>query len=271
MADLAVCVDLIRKYWNRDSYYLVVVSNGRSAGHSLPESVWAAADRCVELVHNAGHLKGNAQLVLAGLGLIPDECRYTVLLEADTWVFSDTLVQEYVRRLAAEHAVWASAEWIEKRWSLGLDFAIAETAYLQRHTETFNYATDAESWVCNRLRAAGHRFLYITENMPVHQPRCLKSLFGRYGGRFRSFPRAGMVTHHLEDLPHGLESKKFLANVCLGRREFPVGSEDAIHREHRWLRALMALAPYVPRSRWFRPKREKVFPAKKQTLQAVVQ
>jgi len=175
----------------------------------------------VELTHNAGHLSGNAQLILAGLPHIPASCRYTVLLEADTWVFSDALVQAYARRLAAGSAVWASAEWIEKHWSLGLDFALAETAYLQAHPEVFHFTTDAESWVCNRLRDEGRRFLYLTENMPVHQPKFLK-FFGRHhGGRFRSFPRAGMVTHHVEDLPHGLETKQYLANVCLGRRDFP--------------------------------------------------
>ncbi|WP_157693542.1 hypothetical protein [Opitutus sp. GAS368] len=258
MADLAVCVDLIRKYWNRDRYHLVVVSNGRPAGHRLPESVRAAADRCVELERNSGHLQGNAQLVQAGLGHIPAECRYTVLLEADTWVFSDALVQKYVRRLAAANAVWASAEWIEKRWSLGLDFAVVETAYLQGNPQTFNYTTDAESWVCHRLRAEGRRFIYITENMPVHQPKCLKFFGQRHGGRFRSFPRAGMVTHHLEDLPHGLETKQYLANVCLGRREFPLGDEPTIRREHRRLRMLMTLAACVPRSRWYRSKQRGV-------------
>src|SRR5258708_7460206 len=98
MADLAVCVDLIRKYWTRDRYHLVVVSNGLSEGHLLPEVVRTAADHCVELAHNSGHLHGNAQLVLAGLPHIPAACRYTVLLEADTWVFSDELVQTYARR-----------------------------------------------------------------------------------------------------------------------------------------------------------------------------
>lgn len=261
MADLAVCVDLIRKYWKGDRYHLVVVSNGLAAGHPLPDSVRALADECVELAHNSGHLTGNAQLLLAGMGHIPADCRYTVLLEADTWVFSDALVQKYVRRLAAENAVWASAEWIEKRWSLGLDFAVVETAYLQDNPETFNFTTDPESWVCNHLRAGGERFLYITENMPVHQPKCLKFFDERHSGRFRSFPRAGMVTHHLEDLPQGLATKQYLANICLGRREFPVGTVRVIRREHRWLRVLMALAPFLPRSRWYRPKRQQDFPS----------
>jgi len=261
MADLAVCVELIRKYWKRDRYHLVVVSNGPAAGHTLPESVRAAADNCVELAHNSGHLVGNAQLLMAGIKHLPAECRYTVLLEADTWVFSDALVQKYVHRLAAENAVWASAEWIEKRWSLGLDFAVAETAYLQGNPEIFNFTTDAESWVCQHLRAGGEHFLYITEAMPVHQPKCLKFFGERHSGRFRSFPRAGMVTHHVEDLPHGLETKQYLANVCLGRREFPVGDARVIRREHRRLRMLMALAPFLPRSRWYRPKRPQGLPA----------
>jgi len=270
MADLAVCIDAIRKHWKRDDYYLVVVSNGLSAGHALPASIRAAANHCVELPRNAGHLRGNSQLILAGLPHLPAACRYTVLLEADTWIFSDVLAQKYARRLETENAVWASAEWIEKRWSLGLDFAIAETAYLQRHPEMFNFTVDAESWVCNHLRAAHRRFLYIRENMPVHQPRCLKIFRQRHGGRFRSFPRAGMVTHHLEDLPHGLETKQYLANICLGRREFPVGDANIIRRKHRQLRALMMLATFLPRSRWYRPKLQKNFPAEAPSLRPAV-
>lgn len=268
MADLAVCVDLIRKYWTRDHYYIVVVSNGRPAGHLLPESVRAAADRCVELSQNPGHLRGNSQLILAGLPHLPAACRYTVLLEADTWVFSDALVQKYARRLADGNAVWASAVWIEKRWSLALDFAVVETAYLQGHPGTFNYTTDAESWVCNHLRAEGRRFIYITENMPVHQPKFLKFFYERYDGRFHLFPRAGMVTHHVEDLAHGMETKKYLANVCLNRREFAIGDERVIRREHWQVRLLMRLAHYLPRSSWYRRKRTTLFPAEKPCLPA---
>jgi hypothetical protein len=255
--DVSICVELIRKYWVRDTYHLLVVGNGKSAGFPIPEAVRAQADNVVELDQNLGHFKGNAQQILAGIPHLPDTCAYTILLEADTWVCTDELVQKYIHLLDSSAAVWASSEWVEKYWSLGLDLAIVKTAYIKSHPEMFDYTVHAESWVCNYLLDHQQRFQYIPENMPVHIPKSLRFWYNPYGGRFRSFPKAQMVTHHIEDLEQGLETKKLLANICLGRREFPVGADDIIRREHRKLKMILALAKYMPRSRWIRKKQKR--------------
>jgi hypothetical protein len=68
-----------------------------------------------------------------------------------------------------------------------------------------------------------------------------------------------MVTHHIEDLERGIETKKLLANICLGRREFPIGSDELIQREHRKVRLMMAMAKWFPRSKWFHKKQKRTF------------
>lgn len=257
--DLIICVETIRKYWRNDTYYIVVVSNGKTEGFPIPDRVKTQVDRVMELEKNIGHRQGNSQLILAGISQIPASCRYTVLLEADTWVFTDELVLQYIRQLDAEKAVWASAEWVEKYWSLGLDFAIVQTAYMQQHPAMFDFTVHAESWVCNYLMDYGQKFKYIKENMPVHRPKSIAWLHNAYGGRFRMFPNAKMVTHHIEDLEHGIETKKLMANICLNHQEFPVGKEDFIRREYRKMCVLMSLSRYLPRSRWFRKKQKRTF------------
>lgn len=255
--DLKICVDTIKKYWHADTYYLVVVGNGASTGSPVPAEIHAHVDRVVELEHNAGHQHGSAQLLSASVPYLPDTCRYAILLEADTWVFTDQIIHAYLPRMESNGAVWTSAEWVERYWSLGTDCAIVETAYLKANPALFHFPAFAEAWIANYLLTHQQRFLYLRELMPVHCPKSLR-IFGQkytYRGRFRSFPKACTVTHHLEDLEHGLDTKKLWANICLARREFPLGDPQIITREHRRLRAFMALSAIFPRSRWFRAKR----------------
>jgi hypothetical protein len=260
--DLKICVQTVRKYWRADEYHLVVVSNGAATGSPVPSEVHAQVDRVVELEQNAGHLEGTAQLLSAGVPYLPDACRYSVLLEADTWVFTDRTIHDYLPRLESRGAVWASAEWVERYWSLGIDFAIAETAYLKANPALFRFRAHAEAWIADYLLIHRQRFLYLREHMPVHCPKSLRFIGQKYtyGGRFRCFPKARTVTHHLEDLDHGLDSKKLWANICLARREFPLGDPRVIASEHRRLQAFMTLATHVPRSRWLRSKQRQEFP-----------
>ncbi len=67
MQDLEICVEAIRKYWKSRNYFLLVVSNGLSDGYKVPESVKKSADHVVEISKNAGHQKGNSQLLLHGI------------------------------------------------------------------------------------------------------------------------------------------------------------------------------------------------------------
>ncbi|MFQ5599775.1 MAG: hypothetical protein ACE5G2_04385 [Candidatus Krumholzibacteriia bacterium] len=262
MSDLEVCVEVIRRHWRLDDCYLLVVSNGRSRGFGVPESVRSRVDCVLEIEESAGHFAGNSRLLRAGIQAVPDECTWTILLEADTWIFGDAVLRRYVRRLEREGKVWASAEWVEKVYSLALDVAIVETAFAKRHPRLFEFSEPPgpEAWVYDQLRRAGQEPIYIRENMPVHVPALMRRFYNRFGGRFRTFTRARMVTHHIEDLGSGLEEKKRIANQVLGRLEFDVQGANDIARRHRMLRLFEGIRPLVPRSTWFRRKQWKTVP-----------
>lgn len=257
LEDLAVCLDLVRTRWDRGRYHVVVVANGASDGFPLPPSARAAADTVVELPGNPGHRQGSAELLREGVARVPDECPYTVLVEADTWMLSDDVVGRWIRRLEASGGVWASAEWFERYWSLAVDFAIVSTDYAKGHPSLFSFTRHPETWICNHLLDDGAAFRYLREAMPVHVPRSMRAWISGQGGRFRSFPHARMVTHHIENLDGGIDEKRFLANVCAGSRIFETGSEREIAAEHRRLCRVMAAARFAPRSRWLGRKRRR--------------
>jgi glycosyltransferase involved in cell wall biosynthesis len=259
LQDLEICLATIRRYWTRHHYEIILVSNGLKDGYRIPESCRKKVDKTFELETNAGHRRGNSQLLLAGMNGLKEENGYTIILEADTWIFSDKLIDTYIGKMEKEGAVWASAEWIEKYHSLALDFAIARTAFIKDNPALFDFTVHAESHVCNYLRGLGQKYLFITECMPTHLPNLVRCFYNRFEGRNRSFIRALMITHHLEDLPGGLEEKKALANVALGRKEFEVQSQGqrAIRMGNLILRIFEFFVKIAPRSRWIKAKEER--------------
>lgn len=256
MEDLVVCVESIRSYWSRYNYFLIVVGNGKANGFSVPEAVRNTADRVIELEENLGHIDGNAQLLLAGIEYIPIDSRFTIILEADTWMLSDELIEIYIRKLEKSESVWASSEWVKKYWSLGLDFSIIKTDFLKNNVNIFCFGSNPEAYVCNYLREAGHSFVYIKENMPVHIPKSMRFMQNKFGGRFRSFPFSKMITHHIEDLEDGINTKKLLANYCLGKKIFPLGNSLLIRIEFIKLVLLRLMAISAPQSSWIRKKKK---------------
>lgn len=254
--DLQRNLAIIRKCWTRAQYHVIVVFNGAAAGITLPPEVAQLCDELVVLSDNAGHMKGNAQLLWEGVGLIPSDCRYTVLLEADTWLLDDHLIIRYRDALECTGTSWASAEWVEKYWSLAVDFALARSELLcGRREQLFRFDASPERRFAELFRREGIGFLYIRELMPVHVPASLRLLRVGYGGRFRLFTRGPLVTHHIEDMAGGMREKERLTDVATGTNRY-----TEMPRRQLWLRrlgyaALMRLAAWAPRSSWLRRKR----------------
>lgn len=253
--DLKVCLEVIRKYWKTYDYHVVVVSNGVKNGYEISDEIRALADKVIEL-EPLEHISGSSQLLLEGLEFIPDQFKYAVLLEADTWVFSDKLIAQYIRLMQAQKAVWASAEWIKKVHSLALDFAVVETRFLKNNPNIFKFKKMPESFVCNYLRSCRGRYLFISECMPVHFPKFMRLFYDSKTGRMHSFSRAQMVTHHLEDLDGEMEEKKNLANIAAGFKAFNTGQTPSDIRAGRLRLKLVELAMKImPQSRWIKPKK----------------
>lgn len=216
--DLKYNLQIIRDTWNLNDYYVIVVSNGRSKGYEVDEESIELIDKFVLLEHNAGHRKGNSQLLMEGMKFIPDDCDFTLILEADTWLYGDVLISKYANQLAhASDKVWASADWYDKYYALATDIALIKTDYIKENPGIFDFELFPECHIANFLRDTNGGFVWISENMPVHVPSYIK-----YGypyvpnikeGRFYVFPKSKMVTHHIEFLRGGMEQKKRYFNI----------------------------------------------------------
>jgi len=255
LADLEVCLEAIRVHWRLHRYHVVVLSNGRRDGYPLPANLGPRVAMAVECDASIGHVAGTSRMLLEGIHHIPGDCDYTVLLEADTWVHTDSVLDRYLALMNVTGAVWASAEWVEKFQSLAVDCALVRSSFVRDHPEVFEFSAHAEYHVARHLADQRVRFLYMREHMPVHVPRVMRMFDTGSHGRFRCFPAGAMVTHHIEELPGGLAEKKQLANATLGRVEYAVAGREWVRREHRRLVWLQRLARLAPRSAWLRPKR----------------
>jgi hypothetical protein len=90
--------------------------------------------------------------------------------------------------------------------------------------------------------------------MPTHVPKMMRYFYNPFGGRNRSFCKAKMVTHHLEDLKHGLNEKKVLSNCMLNDFEFETPFQIKVKIEHLKLQLLELIMKIAPRSKWIKSK-----------------
>ncbi len=255
LEDLEISVNLINKNWKRNNYEVIVVSNGKSKGYIIKDEIKAKCHKVVELEENAGHLLGNSQLLKEGLKEIDLNSEYLVILEANTWIYDDEVIDRYIKRMEIEKAVWASAEWIKKYWTLALDIAIIETNFLINNKEIFNFSIHPEAYVCNYLLDKKEKFIYIKEHMPVHRPNMIKRIYNGYGGRIREFPYAKMVTHHIEDLEGGIQTKKSIANKVFNKRYFDIEEKSKFNIKR--MEFILLLIRICPNSSWVRGKKKR--------------
>lgn len=239
--DLKHCIDIIRDTWTNNNFYIIVVSNGKKDGYTIDDNSIKRIDLLIEIENNIGHFNGNSQLLHAGLKHIPEECNYTIILEADTWIYGDKLINKYISKLDSQNAVWASAQFFSYTLNLATDFAIVKTAFVKTHIDIFTFIKTPEYYVAQYLKAKNFNFLYIKENMPVNLPKYIRSFPYAPTGRFFSFPKGKMVTHHVETLANGMEEKKFYFNVVANMPYFNVTDK----RPYTYIRMKMQLAFFL--------------------------
>lgn len=167
--DLKHNLQIISDTWKENDYYTIVVSNGKSNGYEVTPDSLPLIDKMVILEENAGHRRGNSQLLMEGIKYIPSDCKYTLILEADTWMYGDRIISKYTSLLdKSDFAVWASADWYDKYYALATDFAIIKTQYIIKNPGIFNFELFPECHISNFLRDTNAGYLWIKENMPVH-------------------------------------------------------------------------------------------------------
>lgn len=218
--DLKYNLRLIRDTWASFQYYIIVVSNGYPNGYKIDEESKKVIDKLVILEQNAGHKKGNSQLLLEGIKYIPDNSSYTIILEADTWIYEDHIISKYIKLLDVQKdVVWASADWYDKDYALATDFAIIKSEYIRRNPQLFDFELYPETHIANFLRDNQGKFMWITENMPVHVPSYVPKypyIHDISNKRFYVFPKSKMITHHTEFLKNGMDEKKRYFNIIVG-------------------------------------------------------
>lgn len=216
--DLKHNLRIISDTWKENDYYTIVVSNGKNNGYEIAPDSLPLIDKLVILEENAGHRRGNSQLLMEGIKYIPSDCKYTLILEADTWMYGDRIISKYTSLLdKSDFAVWASADWYDKYYALATDFAIIKTQYIIKNSGIFDFELFPECHISNFLRDTNAGYLWIKENTPVHVPSYVKYKYPYIPnikeGRFYVFPKSKTVTHHIEYLKGGMEQKKRYFNI----------------------------------------------------------
>lgn len=215
--DLKYNLQIIKQTWTEFDYHIIVVSNGYPDGYRIDVDSVRVIDNFVALEHNAGHKKGNSQLLMEGQKFIPLDCDYTVILEADTWICGDRTIKEYIEFMEeASNIVWASADWYNKDYALAVDFAVIKSDFIRNNPDLFDFEDYPESYIANYLRDTDAGFKWITENMPVHVPSYVPKypyVDDSTQKRFYVFPKSKMVTHHIEFLKGGMSQKKRYFNI----------------------------------------------------------
>lgn len=255
--DLQCNLEIIRRTWSKYDYYVLVVSNGVSSGFTLSSEIYQLSNEVVILEENVGHLNGNSQLLLKGIQEVDIlEFDYVIILEADTWLYSDKLIDKYIKKLDESEAVWASARWYDRFYSLATDFAIIKADFLNKNLAIFNFETYPECYVCNYLIENGYSYIWIKENMNVQLPSYLKSFPYAPKGRYYSFPLSRMVTHHVEDVTGGMTKKKKDFNIVAQYNFFSDTCSDyMLFYQNCKLRFIHFIDKFLLRRSWY-SKRE---------------
>ena len=262
--DLKYNLQIIRETWKLYNYHIIVVSNGYPNGYTIdPESV-KLIDSFIALESNAGHKKGNSQLLLEGIKSIPINCDYTIILEADTWIYTDKVIGQYVEFMKeAPNVVWSSADWYDKDYALATDIAIIKSDFIRSNPKLFDFELYPESHISNYLRDAKANFKWITENMPVHVPSYVPKypyINDSSQRRFYVFPKSKMVTHHVEFVKGGMAQKKRYFNIVSGVDYFKEEPVSNKLWEQFKMRFWISLSLLFVKKSWFKKKTYRVIP-----------
>lgn len=256
--DLKYNLQIISDTWKENDYYIIVVSNGKKHGYEVDSDSLKLIDKYVELDENAGHRKGNSQLLMEGAKHIPDDSEFTIILEADTWVYGDTVHTKYAKLLSENrNAVWASADWYDKYYAQATDFALIKSDYIREYSDIFNFELFPECYISNFLRDTKKESIWITENMPVHIPSYVPFGYPYVPNikekRFYVFPKSKTVTHHIEYLKGGMDKKKQYFNIVSDTQFFDIKTPNKSWERFKMRFWIMLSTLFFKRS-WYSKK-----------------
>ena len=252
--DLIEVVGIIKSTWITNDYDIFIVSNGEGAGYILPDYIKEAAYKVVSLNSNTGHQKGSSQLLQALYDNVNFETYdYCIILEADTWIYGDGIINKYIRRLQEKKAVYAGAQWYDNYCSLATDFAIIDSAFLRDNRGLFVFSDFAECHMANYVLDHNQKYIYILENTYPNLPGYLTSVHYPYTskGRFNCFPYSKTVTHHIESLKGGIEEKKRLFNIVSQTNYFNINKKTWLQAEFYCMKLFFNISRLLFRKSWY--------------------
>ncbi len=255
ISDTVELVKIIKDLWKKHNYTLFIAHNGKKDGFILPQEVLEYAE-IIEVENNLGHRTGAKSLVNVGYSHIKNlnNFDYILFIESDFWLLDDNIIHKAIQ---ADKDISTSI-WIEKRQSLGVDFFLVKKYFIDAYPNLLDWQASPETDMRDAFRLSKGSLYIFNELRPIHAPslmrKTMKSLFKNTyyeGGRFRLFLDAPALTHHIEDLEKGMETKKNLANTLLGKKYFPENSAYALTFFER---NMQKIAAYFPQASWFKKK-----------------
>ncbi len=250
--DLRHCLSIIKDTWISHDYHIIVSSNGRNAGYLVDNEILSKIDTMIESENDKGKLGGQSSLVLNGLTKVRTDSDYVIILEADTWIYSDRIINKYTEQLEKSNALWASAKWYDRFFSLAIDFAIIKAKYLQTNAKIFDITVYSECYYAQYLINDHQKYIHITENMPVMVPGYLKKYPFAPKGRFFAFPKSQMVTHHIELCKKGFETKKRHFNIVSKTKYFDIKPKFSDKFLLFLMKFSQATVTILPKRSWFK-------------------
>lgn len=226
--DTEALIHIIKTKWVKHNYTIFVVHNGENDGYPATKYI-KNNSHYIPVQENTGHRTGAAKLVQEGFNVLKTQENFShyIFIESDFWLLEDSLIDNYLKKLDKNKTKIAAAIWVEKIRSVAVDFFIADAEYLQKNSQLLDWDNHAEQYFANHIPS--EYLTSIEELRPTHLPRlarCLNlSIQLVDGGRFRIFPQAPALTHHIETLDSDKEKavqiKKGLANSLAKTEIFP--------------------------------------------------
>lgn len=254
ISDANALIRIIQKNWKCIDKEIFVLHNGESSGFPASD-LMKSCGHYVNVTFNSGHRTGARDLVQTAVKVLAGYSEFThyLFIESDCWVLNDKTIVDALRGMKKFKKPCASYIWVAKRRSYAVDFFIVESRYAHSHPALFTWDAHPERYFS---KVAQYDTFIFNDMGIVHAPsmlkRCKISPLILSNGRFRIFPNASALTHHLEEMgcksnEEALTLKKSLANALSGVELFPNVPVIKFPKDLIWKK----ISKYIPQSSWF--------------------
>lgn len=251
--DTEALIYIIKTKWIKHNYTVFVVHNGENDGYAATNYI-KENSHYIGVKENTGHRSGAASLVKEGFNVLKTWQNFShyIFIESDFWLLDDNLIDNYLEKMDKNKTKIAAAIWVEKIRSVAVDFFIMDADYLKKNSQLLDWDNHAEQYFAKHIP---HEDLTVIEELrPTHLPKLARFLNLSVqlvdGGRFRIFPKAIALTHHIETLASdknkAIQIKKGLANSLAKTEIFPATPNVPVPQKL----CIQYFSKFIPQSWW---------------------